>query len=161
MFGKRQKIKELTPIQVFLRSDWDCSSTSSSLLEPKSSRWNCIWWTADLKYLEFDFNSDWVYIIPTLFHYLPSRLLNRIPSSLWSFPKQHVSMCYNRAGKQKKNWLMRGAVAILTHKARPQNIPWLWRGKAQPCFSWQREVYSQSWTSFVWPRPAGLTYMEA
>lgn len=71
------------------------------------------------------------------------------PFSLCSFPKLHVSMCYNHAGKQKKNWLMRGAVAILPHKAWPQNIPWLWRGKVQTCFSWQWEVYSLSWSSFA------------
>lgn len=58
-------------------------------------------------------------------------------------------MCYNHAGKQKKNWLMRGAVAILTHKARPQNIPWLWRGKVQTCFSWHWGVYSLSWSPFA------------
>lgn len=98
--------------------------------------------TVDLKYLGFEFNLGLGHNILTLLHYLLSGLLNRIPSSLCSFPKQHVSMCYNHAGKQKQNWLMTGAVAILTHKAPPQNIPWLWRGKVQTCFSWQQEVYS-------------------
>lgn len=134
----------------------------SWLLPPTSDRWNCsctlhfaIWMSLTIHlYLEVDLQRRRRYNrIETFFHHLLSRLLNS-PQKASHLPlllsqTVHVSMCYNHAGKQKKNWLMRGAVAILTHKARPQNIPWLWRGKVQTCFSWRWGVYSLSWSPFT------------
>lgn len=51
------------------------------------------------------------------------------------------SMCYNLDGQQKKNGVTSGATNQ-THKAQPQNIPWLWMTKLQICFTWHTRVYS-------------------
>ena len=50
-----------------------------------------------------------LYYLLTLCIYLTN--LKKLPPHLFSlsFPKLHVSMCYNLAGKQKKNRVMSGA----------------------------------------------------
>lgn len=52
------------------------------------------------------------------------------PPPPFSFLELHVSMCYNLAGKQKKNWLMSGATN-LTHKAQPPTFPDSEQGKCR------------------------------